>query len=366
MLNLNTDVNLARTINEMLSRDEFNNANKKKFIYFAGFNPKIMHGGVRRSNQIVNELSEVYTPIVIDTKKLKQEIKYFGNWSKYIFHMAKVFLITKGTLSTKLKSSTLCGLVSSCIGQVNPDFIVYDFVDSSYKYLWMTLKNCKVPVIAVIHNIEFLISSLDTLNSNMINFQNQFEAIKHADLSITISTIDDYICRVYGANTLLLKYKPTNAEVYIFEKIAKDREASKSVARNRILIIGTAYNKPTIAGMLNLIANADRWKTDKYELLLAGFGTEDFFKSSEDLKVLGGIPQNELYSILREVKCCVIFQPPTSGRLTKLVELEMCKIPVYINSDYISVEESRFLKMYSDFDQLRALIASEENGELSN
>lgn len=331
---------------------------KKKFIYFLGYYPNFHHGGVRRTNQILNELSRTYTPIAIDTKNLRQEIKCIGNWVKYVLQMVKVFFITKGTLSAKLKSSALSGVVNSFIERTNPDFIVYDFVDSPYKYLWMTFKNSKMPVIAVIHNIEFLVCSSDTVASEMINFYNQIEAIKYADLSITISTIDDYICRVYGANTLLLPYMPTTEEIYIYRKIAKDRAASKNAVRNKILILGTAHNKPTRLGILNLLANIDRWKADSDELLLAGFGTKDYFNSSEQVEVLGAVSQTELYSILREVKCCVIFQPPASGKLTKLVELKLCKVPVFINSAYISAEESGFLKKYSDYDQLRTLIAA--------
>jgi len=248
--------------------------------------------------------------------------------------------------------------VNSYVKDFNPDFIVYDFAKGTHTSLWKTLSYFNLPVVAVIHNIEFMATASNKLNLDVSNFLNQVQAIRSADLNITISHFDDYVCRIYGANTFLYDYQISPDELCTFNKIASSRMSSKNKICNKILILGTAYNTPTRDGMSFLLKNSECWNYNQDELLVVGCGTEMFFKEGKGIQVLGEVSHSKLYSILSIVKCCVIFQPPSSGKLTKLVDLLICKIPVYINADYFLAEESDMLTKYSSFDELRVLIAS--------
>ena len=102
------------------------------------------------------------------------------------------------------------------------------------------------------------------------------------------------------------------------------------------LVLGTAGNKATLAGMTALI---DYWGNPKNKLkdeklLVAGFWTMKYLKVTpvENIVILGEIPDAKLDDLLSTVKALVCYQKFGSGALTKIREILLAGVPVLANS----------------------------------
>ena len=71
-----------------------------------------------------------------------------------------------------------------------------------------------------------------------------------------------------------------------------------------------------------------------YDLLVAGYGTESLIKVSHpNISFLGTLSTEEIEKMLIEIDGIIIYQPPTTGALTRIPEMLLAGVPVFANFD---------------------------------
>jgi glycosyltransferase involved in cell wall biosynthesis len=223
-----------------------------------------------------------------------------------------------------------------------------------------------VPIIGIEHNIETLIQGQMAAARQIKLFEKEIEYFKKCDLVITISHEDTVLLKNFGVNAVVLPYYPNRHLREPFERIRNER-AGNGVKKD-YLLLGSAYNVPTGAGMYEL---AKRWNGSSalkgHLLHIAGYGTEKFHDmtgaAGARVKILGPVSDDTLVELLTRVRACVIFQENGTGALTKISELLVAGVPVLANHHAArSYHNMQGIREFDDFTSLERIITGGENG----
>lgn len=236
--------------------------------------------------------------------------------------------------------------------------VVYDkYKGQDVIFLWENTNDCDMlyllkatghPVIGLPHNIESLVSrrSVDALGKEADN-------LRHCDWVFTIAKEETWLFRLLGLMCDYLPYyPPCDAENY-FLNIRKKRESRIPNDRKRFLLLGSATNPPTRDGMQAVI-DATIDKSLQFDLCVAGYGTEMLKHSNNpSVSYFGSLSNDDLKSLLMKVDALIVYQPPTTGSLTRIPEMLLAGIPVFVNfnaaRDYHRVED---VNVYSSIESL--------------
>jgi hypothetical protein len=116
------------------------------------------------------------------------------------------------------------------------------------------------------------------------------------------------------------------------------------------LILGSITNPPTRAGVESLIAriNSDANFFNEYTFIVVGFGTNEIVHLASDrVKVLGEVTSESLSELCVDTDSFFIYQPPTTGWLTRINDMERYGKPIYINDSYIQAKsETNYIRLY--------------------
>ncbi|MCD6060399.1 MAG: hypothetical protein K0S16_710 [Moraxellaceae bacterium] len=184
------------------------------------------------------------------------------------------------------------------------------------------------------HNIQFMVPEHrdNFFRNGGIAFEWELRAFRGAVRVHCISSLDRQVADCVGARTALLPYYPVRAECGRFAAIRTDRATTP---KKHVLVLGTAFNPPTRAGMQRLlreIAAAPGWTAP---VVVAGYGTEMLGEpGSAQIRIAGSVPEAELEALLREASFLMVWQPATTGFLTRLIESNLSGIPVVVVGDY--------------------------------
>lgn len=243
---------------------------------------------------------------------------------------------------------------------------VYDkYVHQDVSFLWENtndadmlylLKATGHPVFALPHNIESLVAnhSIDALGREMSVLQN-------CDGVFAISREETWLLRLLGVNACYLPYFPSKEVEAHLLSVRKRRESRKVNERKKFLLLGSASNYPTRKGMqMMLDAAASRFLP--FDLGVAGYRTDSLHIPQQlDITFYGTMTNEALDGILEETDAVLIFQPPTTGALTRIPEMLLAGIPVFVNFDagrnYLDLND---VHLYDSFENL---FASLENFE---
>jgi hypothetical protein len=217
-------------------------------------------------------------------------------------------------------------------GCIRPKLVIID--DPIYfSPLIEYLSTISIPIIAHCHNIESLSSSQIIKEYQLDLLNDELRILSLCSLVITISREETFLLRNFGIPTLYYSYFPVTGQC---QKMKTVREKRKKAEKKDFLMIGTANNPPTMAGMRELMKN---WKPNiktgmKEKLLVGGFGSESLkeLADGEDVVYKGVLTDDELDKILTNIKGCIVYQNDGSGALTKICEFLLADIPVLANS----------------------------------
>ena len=99
------------------------------------------------------------------------------------------------------------------------------------------------------------------------------------------------------------------------------------------MLLGSASNYPTRKGMQVLLDYAAR-KHLPFDLGVAGYRTEALSVPQQSgIRFYGTVKNEELDKILEETDAVLVYQPPTTGALTRVPEMLVAGIPVFVNFD---------------------------------
>ena len=236
--------------------------------------------------------------------------------------------------------------------------IVYDkYLHQDVVFLWENtndrdmlylLKATGRLIIGMPHNIESLVAnhSTDALGQEVFN-------MKHCDCVFAISKEETWLLRLLGIDACFLPYyPPKEAEAHLLA-IRKRREIRKTNARKRFLLLGSASNYPTRAGMQLLLDYAAN-ESLPFDLGIAGYHTESLSVPQQSgISFYGTVKNEELDSLLEETDAVLIYQPPTTGALTRIPEMLIAGVPVFVNFDGgRNFLDTRDVHLYDSFEDL--------------
>ncbi|MBO6025194.1 MAG: hypothetical protein J6P83_10130 [Bacteroidales bacterium] len=206
--------------------------------------------------------------------------------------------------------------------------VVFLWENTNDKDMLYLLKATGHPVIGMPHNIESLVTnhSVEALGEEVLN-------LRHCDAVYAISKEETWLLRLLGVNAFFLPYYPPKEVEANLLSIRKRREVRKANVRKKILLLGSVTNPPTKKGMQVLVDFAAN-KSLAFDLRVAGYNTESLrIVQHPGISFLGTVTAEELDQLLVETDAVLIFQPPTTGALTRIPEMLVAGIPVFVNFD---------------------------------
>lgn len=243
--------------------------------------------------------------------------------------------------------------------------IVLDkYKDQDVAFLWehtndrdmlYLLKATGCPVIGLPHNIESLVNShsIKALEREALN-------LRHCDSVFAISKEETWLLRLLGMKAYYLPFYPPQDVQAFLSSIRQKREQREPNSIRKYALLGSATNIPTRSGMQTLVDFASTRELP-FDFYVAGYGTESLRQVSHPhISFLGTLSNEELDRMLVEVDGIIIYQPPTTGALTRIPEMLLAGIPVFANFDaarnYFNVNG---IITYHSFEELIDLLATE-------
>ena len=194
-------------------------------------------------------------------------------------------------------------------------------------------------IIAVPHNIESMVPSQRSAITNSISpkwIMEEIRVLKKCSQVFTISAEDSIFLSKYGINAKYLPYYPPDNICESLLRIRKIREQQIEITKSRknILLLGSAVNPPTREGMTDRINFFNRQVHSGYDIIVAGYGTEQLKHLQSDngnIRILGELTDEQLIETLIKADVLLVHQPATSGALTKVIESLIAGVPVLAN-----------------------------------
>jgi hypothetical protein len=293
------------------------------------------HGGNRRLAQIIEIIKR-------DVAALEFRLDIFGRGASVDMRSMISGLLWLGAPATRFghpKALRNAGVVRAFCDDMHIDtetIVCFDSYVRGYAPIFGEIKRRGGKVVAFPQNLDSLTAETPDPMSRRMSprwMKDEIGALSEADLICCISREEQWLLAVYGLPSLFLPYYPAQENRAALARIRTQRACS--ARKDKVLIMGTALNIPTLRGMQILLQHAAEIVRAACgrEVILAGYGTEAL--KSADLpakfRVLGGVSQEEMERWLVEAAVCLCFQPGTGGALTRISELLCAGVPVIAN-----------------------------------
>lgn len=202
-------------------------------------------------------------------------------------------------------------------------------------------------VIVAPHNIESLVTK-----GSLSSLGKEVDYLKACDVTFAISTEETWLLRLLGANAYYLPYYPPKVVEEFFVNIRQKRETRIHNEEKCFLLLGSATNIPTRDGMQSMIDYFDGTSIP-FDLIVAGYGTESLMKPNNPrISFYGSVSKDKLELLLCKIDAVLVYQPPTTGALTRIPEMRIAGIPVFVNFDasrnYFNIENVRLYNTFGD------------------
>lgn len=193
-------------------------------------------------------------------------------------------------------------------------------------------------VIGLPHNLESLVPGQHSDFTDKPApewFDEELKSLAQCHHIFTISREEQYLLRLFGLQADYLPYYPPAVVREFLMEIRKKR--TEGVDKGKILMLGTAGNKPTEEGMLDRIGYFHSHITNPdIHLYVAGYLTERLknqIPENPRIHFLGSLSNEQLAEALTTCSAAWIHQPLSTGALTKIPELMMAGVPIILNAD---------------------------------
>lgn len=237
------------------------------------------------------------------------------------------------------------------------------YKDQDVAFLWENtndqdllylLKATGHQVIGLPHNIESLVKgrSIKALEKEVFN-------LRQCDAVFAISKEETWLLRLLGLNAYYLPYFPPLEAQSFLLSIHRERGSRNPNSVRKYALLGSATNTPTRSGMQALVDFASTQELP-FELMVAGYGTESLRAVIHPrISFMGTLSNEALEKLLVEIDGMIIYQPPTTGALTRIPEMLLAGIPIYANFDaarnYFNISD---IIPYQSFEELINLLTT--------
>lgn len=322
-----------------------------KYLHFSVFIDSVQrHGGTKRSQQLVEVLSgegvESYNPVKTLKDSIKFSIKHPFLLLQSVLFAIYLFLFKGANLKGTIKFALLASYPLFLLNKYQPETVFHETAPGFTLMFMQYLRWKKIKYIAIPHNIEFMVPNQTPSGFRNIAaaFACEVEGYKAATGIRVICDYDKTILACLGINSSVFSYYPINEDLEAFSAVFEFR--SQQVFEKTYLALGTVGNKPTFDGVKALL-DFKKQNINDFNLVLAGYGTEQFSDyQSDTVSVLGGVNTETLDDLLKNSKALLINQPQTTGFLTKIVEFNLCGIPMLVLSDYAQAKNLQDYGVY--------------------
>ncbi|MDB6019051.1 MAG: hypothetical protein JWR19_3540 [Pedosphaera sp.] len=188
-------------------------------------------------------------------------------------------------------------------------------------------------VVALPHNLETLVPSVPPRPLEMIgrHFEEEARAMRAANAVFTTSREEQWLLALYGLSPIYLPYFPPEKIANKFLAIRARRRAAEG---KRFLILGTVWNPPTLAGVVELIQILrDLPGGASLPVDIAGFGTEQLQNvvNGTNFRLHGSVDEAKLEELLLTARAVLVHQRAATGALTRITEMLLAGVPVFAN-----------------------------------
>jgi hypothetical protein len=313
-----------------------------RVLHIAGFlHFRRTHGGVKRSRQIEAAISEAGgTTITLPnghTVVVKAALRSPGLLLRTV--LIALPLLWNGFTVKGVGIAIIYGVwLRQQIDAHRPDSVYLEVIPNIGMVLGTLLAAYGCRYVALPHNIEFLVPDQQQsyLRSPAAAFAVETEIFRRAQRVIAISDFDTAVIGCLGVmQAETLPYEPVDDYRDVLLRIAALREKA---TQSGYLILGTTGNPPTDLGLKRLLAEIAA-QDDGPNFILAGFGTETLAPLAPSrVTVRGSVSDAELETLMVQCEALIIYQPPTSGFLTRITEAVLAGLPVYVLGGYRQAE----------------------------
>jgi len=298
------------------------------------------HGGNRRMQQVDELLSRAGVPIErwTDTfagddfrsnlRRVVRGVLPFSRW------------IPMGSVTRLLHPRALRN--AGALAELLADFdvgpgtaVVLDSYLRAYQPMLPRLRARGARVVILPQNLDSLTpGATDPLGSRRSPswLADEVSILREADLVCCISREEQWLLAAVGVPSLYVPYFPP-ADVR--GGLHRIRVARRDSAKTKVVILGTAKNPPTLAGLRTMVEHAQAIvdASGGCEVQLMGYGTEVLATSGlpRNFRVLGGVSDDDLRDALISARVALCYQHGTGGALTRISDLLCAGVPVIAN-----------------------------------
>jgi hypothetical protein len=305
------------------------------------------HGGVRRSKQLAR-LSGLAEKDIISLQNFQR--KKLFHWMAYPFATIRILPVVLELGLTCLSFKGVVALLvyvvplyASIMVKRNGSPVGLEICANIGVLVGNVFASLGIPFNAYPHNIEFLVpgQKQSFFRGPLSEYRAERRVYRHALKVVAISRYDASVISSLGIPSVeLIDYFPTEDDCPFWDCISSARLSS---SKSFFLILGTASNPPTRLGLQKLLCLIEQDPvSSSRKFVLAGFGTaslKDQIPSSVELA--GEVSDDALQALMINAKGLVLWQPPTSGMLTRLVEACQAGIPCFVFGGYHQALEMR-------------------------
>ena len=251
--------------------------------------------------------------------------------------------------------------------------VIYDkYKGQNVTFLWENtndvpalylMKAAGAKIIGYPHNLESLVpTQADPITHKEAPYwlYEEIERLKLCDEVWAICKEEAWLLQVFGVNAIYYPYYPPRVVEQELLEIKRLRQQRNPNPVKQYLILGSATNPPTRMGMQNLIDYFSQHKNADYSIHVAGYRTETLnIPSSSTIINHGTVSLDVLRELTIATDGIIIYQPATSGALTRIVENRVAGIPIYANfgaaRDYHNLPD---VHVYAGMEELDMMLNS--------
>lgn len=207
-----------------------------------------------------------------------------------------------------------------------------------FYYLPFIAKKKNFKVIAFAHNLESLVPGQRTMYRKrwpIKRLNAEINVLKTCDIVCTISREDALMLKLLGVDSIYLPYYPPKATEDWLLSVRAMREKRTRANEKRVLAIGTTINPPTRMGIERLVKLFREERARDIRLFVAGFGSKRSATESsscgENTTFLGELSPRDLQHEMVLADALLIYQPATTGVLTRITDFLIAGLPVVVN-----------------------------------
>lgn len=324
------------------------------------------HGGEKRTYQILFELqNKGYVCQEVNFSKSKR-LSLGSLWATGILLLQVYGLAHWRSLKSFLKfwlnTAYQYNQLVASFRDSDAEFFLWESVRLERYLLFYLARKYGKKVIACPHNVESLVplqqSSLFRLSKKQA-FDWEINILKECEQVYAISHEETWLLNLWGVKAEYYLYAPVGEILSQMQTLRIQRDCTND--KIAYLLLGTAINEPTRWGMQHII---DLWTnhTIPYPLHVGGYGTEKLSipKEEQQILFLGEMTDDQLQNEQIHAKALLIYQPPTTGALTRISEALVAGIPVIANDAAArSYHNMPNVHVYQDDNELLKILSTD-------